>query len=141
MPVRFNTHLPANNSLTLQCCQECRAVNYPPRELCGHCLADALQWQQTTDTGEVLSVTQLHYSLEDNYLPYLPWSVGSIKLHCGPVVLAHLQPGLASGAAVIVRPVRDPQANIMLAATALDGITTGTASSWLASINFSEMTS
>ena len=75
MSTRFSTGLPASTDLMLQCCSQCRHVNYPARELCGNCLADSLQWQRVDNTGTVLSIAQLHYSLEPEYAEHLPWTV------------------------------------------------------------------
>ena len=139
MPARFDTRLPANGALTLQCCGDCGKVNYPPRELCGHCLADALQWQAVNDAGVVLSRAALHYSLEQDYAQHLPWPVGSVALDCGPVVLCHLQPGLDSGAAVTVRVIQDGAGNRMLAAVDTAGEAQKSISAWLDSVSFKEV--
>ena len=139
MPTTFSTGLPNATDLTLQCCGQCRQVNYPPRELCGNCLADSLQWQRVDNTGVVQSVTQLHYSLEPEYADHLPWTVGSIKLNCGPVVLAHLQPDIISGATVKLRLVQDQAANRMLVATGDDSASEKSAPTWLEAINFKEI--
>lgn len=138
MSVVFKTGLPHSNALTLQCCGQCQHINYPPRELCGHCLADNLQWQAVDASGVLQARTELHYSLEPTYAQHLPWAVGSIKLDCGPVVLAHLQPDIEVGAAVRLSVIQDPAGNAMLAATRCeeDG---ANASTWLQRINFREI--
>ncbi len=137
MSTQFNTGLPDSGELMLQCCGQCRQVNYPPRELCGNCLADSLQWQQVENTGSVQSVAQLHYSLEPEYTEHLPWAVANIKLDCGPVVLAHLQPDIVYGARVTLKIVQDNGANRMLVATGGDS---KSASAWLQAVNFKEIT-
>jgi uncharacterized OB-fold protein len=139
MPTTFSTGLPESTDLTLQCCSQCQQVNYPPRELCGNCLADSLQWQRVDNTGIVQSVTQLHYSLEPAYANHLPWTVGSIKLNCGPVVLAHLQPDIICGATVKLKLVQDQAANRMLVATGDDSASKKRASAWLQAVNFKEI--
>lgn len=139
MATTFSTGLPNSTELTLQCCSKCQQVNYPPRELCGHCLADSLQWQRVDNTGIVQSVTQLHYSLEPAYANHLPWTVGSIKLNCGPVVLAHLQPDIISGATVKLKLAQDQAANRMLVATGDDSASEKLASAWLQAVNFKEI--
>ena len=139
MATTFSTGLPNATELTLQCCGQCQRVNYPPRELCGHCLADSLQWQRVDDTGVVQSVAQLHYSLEQEYADHLPWAVGSIKLSCGPVVLAHLQPDIICGATVKLKLVQDQAANRMLVAIGDDSASDERASAWLKTVNFEEI--
>ena len=53
----------AEGRLALQQCTGCGTVQYPPRELCSACLADALEWRATDgEAGEVLATTLLHHS-------------------------------------------------------------------------------
>ncbi len=138
MPVRFETHLPGTGGLTLQRCGACGQVNYPPRELCGQCLADALEWETVDNKGVVLSCVALHYSLEQDYAQHLPWPVASIALACGPVAFCHLQPGLDRGAAVSVVVIEDGAGNRMLAAIdAADDAQTAV-SEWLDRVSFKE---
>ena len=140
MSLHFDTGLPASRELQLQVCGECGQVNYPRRELCGRCLADALQWQGVNPSGLVQSITELHYSLEAEYAAHLPWPVASVKMDCGPVVFAHLAPGCAIGDQVQLRTVADNNDNLMLAALPGDG-DPGAASDSLASIEFKEIQS
>ena len=137
MPARFDTGLPAASGLALPCCGRCGRVNYPPRELCGACLADGLAWKAVDSAGVVQACTELHYSLEQDYADHLPWRVASVLLACGPVVLAHLQPGVVEGAGVTVHIVEDRHGNRMLAAVE----PSGAGADWLASIQFKECSS
>ncbi|MEJ2531991.1 MAG: zinc ribbon domain-containing protein [Halioglobus sp.] len=139
MAVRFTTGLPAAAGLVLPCCSRCGRVNYPPRELCGACLADSLVWQGVDNIGMVQACTDLHYSLEPDYADHLPWRIASVVLACGPVVLAHLQPGVPEGTEVAVRIVEDRDGNRMLAAS--DPHQAGAAAEWLARIQFKECSS
>lgn len=139
MPARFDTGLPAAAGLVLPCCSRCGRVNYPPRELCGACLADHLVWQEVDNRGAVQACTELHNSLEPDYADHLPWRVASVLLACGPVVLAHLQPGVVAGADVTVHIVEDRHGNRMLAA--IDPQQSGGGADWLASIQFKECSS
>jgi uncharacterized OB-fold protein len=137
MSTHFSTGLPNSGELVLQCCSQCQQVNYPPRELCGNCLADSLQWQRVENTGSVQSIAQLHYSLEPEYAEHLPWTVANIKLDCGPVVLAHLQPDITAACRVQLKIVQDSGSNRMLVATDEDS---KSASAWLQAVNFKEIT-
>lgn len=139
MATVFATGLPATGTLTLQCCGQCQQVNYPARELCGNCLADDLQWRPVATSGTVQSLVQLHYSLEPAFAAHLPWAVASVRLDCGPVVLAHLQPGPGSGDPVTIRVIRDRDGNYMLAALGTDNSSRQAADRWLASIDFEEV--
>ncbi len=81
---------PVDGSLRLQHCESCGTVQYPPRERCGHCLADALIWQEISGAATLLAVSTLSHSLEPWFAERLPWQVASLRLDAGPVVFAHL---------------------------------------------------
>ena len=76
--------------LTLQQCSVCQTVQYPPRELCRHCLGDELNWSAVSRGGDLLAYSELQHSLEPFFQEQLPWQLASVKLDCGPVVLARL---------------------------------------------------
>lgn len=75
--------------LELQVCRQCAKVQYPAREVCHDCLGSELEWQAVDGTGELLSWCRLHASLEPWFQQRLPWIIVSVRLHTGPVVLAH----------------------------------------------------
>ena len=139
MTIIFNTGLPASGSLTLQKCGQCGRMNYPARELCGRCLADDLHWQSVKDTGLVQSQVQLHYSLEPAYAEHLPWTVASVKLDCGPVILAHLPPGIETNSPVRLKVIQDSAGNRMLVALGTDEAAQQTATDWLVAVQFREV--
>lgn len=136
---QFQTGLPASATLKLQQCSQCGQVNYPARELCGNCLADALQWRPVADTGTVQSITELQYSLEQAYTAHLPWSIASIQLDCGPIALAHLVPDTAIGSPVKLKVVQDKQGNPMLLAMGGDDAAQQAATRWLTEVQFTEI--
>ena len=138
MSAQFDTGLPGPGQLQLQCCGNCQAVNYPPRELCGSCLADSLSWRAVDERGSVLSQTDLHYSLEPNYATQVPWTIAVIKLDCGPVLFAHLQPGVSSGVIVSVKIAQDQHGSQMLIAVPSEKNASASTATWLKSIKFKE---
>ncbi len=109
----------ANNqlqaSLVLQQCEDCNTIQYPPREVCKHCLSDALSWQAVDDQGEVLASNSLYNSLEPYYQERLPWELASVKLDAGPVVLVHNGNGYRAGERVRVVSEQDARGNLLLA--------------------------
>jgi len=86
----------------LQTCLACGAVQYPPREACHRCLSVKLAWRAQPTRGELLSRTTLSHSNEPFFQQRLPWSIGLIRLDCGPSVIAHLH-GRVSSAGMPVR--------------------------------------
>lgn len=79
-----------HGQLVLPRCRDCETVQYPLREICGNCLGDNLEWGPVPAGGKLVSWTRLHASVEPFFREHLPWPVGSVKLDCGPVVIAHL---------------------------------------------------
>lgn len=88
--------------LVLQRCEHCQSVQYPPREVCGNCLSDRCRWESQPSGGVVLAVSDLHNSLELFFKDQLPWTLASVQLDCGPVVLVQLEDGAKSGSRVHV---------------------------------------
>lgn len=78
------------NEFRLQVCQQCKTVQYPPRELCKNCLADQLVWEEVSPVGTLQSWTRLHTSGNDFFRDNLPWLIGLVKLQCGPRLFVHL---------------------------------------------------
>ncbi|MFK8050547.1 MAG: Zn-ribbon domain-containing OB-fold protein [Halioglobus sp.] len=107
------------NSLHLQQCQQCKTVQYPPREVCVSCLSDDLPWREVDPAGTVQASSQLHHCLEPYFSARKPWLMGSVKLDCGPVVLAHIDPQVCdAGCRVWVLSVADASEEAVLTAIA-----------------------
>ena len=83
----------------LPACAACGDTIYPPRETCPVCLSDDIAWRPWSRRGTVLAASELRHSLTDFFRARLPWRYGSVKLDDGPVVMAHLAPGLSAGMA------------------------------------------
>ena len=52
----------ANGKFELQTCEDCGAVQYPPREACHVCLSPRLQWREQSGKAQLLACTILHHS-------------------------------------------------------------------------------
>ena len=52
----------ASGRFALQICQNCSKVQYPPRQFCGNCLSDSLEWQDVGNGGKLLAETTLQHS-------------------------------------------------------------------------------
>jgi uncharacterized OB-fold protein len=104
--------------LALQRCLACGAVQYPPRELCGSCLADALEWcVSDSEPGEVLAATRLYHSHDAQFRSRLPLSVGLVRLDAGPACVCFLVAGCGAGTHVAVSARADDAGRAVLTAT------------------------
>jgi uncharacterized OB-fold protein len=84
----------ARGLFQLQVCDECAAVQYPPREACVRCLSVQLTWRPQDGRGELIAETQVRHSLDPFFRDKLPWRVGLVQLDAGPVVVAHVHSAL-----------------------------------------------
>jgi NAD(P)-dependent dehydrogenase (short-subunit alcohol dehydrogenase family)/uncharacterized OB-fold protein len=82
------------DKLHLQACAACGAAQYPPREACGVCLADRLQWHRHSGSGEVLAMSTLRHSNHLYFKERVPWRIGAVRLDAGPTVIAFLTEGV-----------------------------------------------
>jgi NAD(P)-dependent dehydrogenase (short-subunit alcohol dehydrogenase family)/uncharacterized OB-fold protein len=80
----------AEGRFELQVCQDCAAVQYPPREACHCCLSARLAWRAQSGAGTLLGVTTLHHSNDPFFRERLPWRLGMVQLDAGPSVMVHL---------------------------------------------------
>jgi NAD(P)-dependent dehydrogenase (short-subunit alcohol dehydrogenase family)/uncharacterized OB-fold protein len=87
-PARRLTSAAALGRFELPVCQQCRAVQYPVREICRNCLSDDLRWEAVSATGVVLSVTTIRHSTDPYFQAHRPLLMGSVLLDAGPVVMA-----------------------------------------------------
>lgn len=99
----------------MQVCDECAAVQYPPREVCHRCLGDALRWKDVSPNGLLISETTLTHSNDLYFRERLPLRTGIVKMDAGPVLVAHLHGDLrpASRTRLALRLDRSGQAVIM----------------------------
>ncbi len=76
--------------LALQRCEECGAVQYPPREACVNCLSDRLRWRAIDGRGELLARTLIRHGQELYFRERGPFPTGLVRLDRGPSVIAAL---------------------------------------------------
>ena len=82
---------------SLQVCEACAAVQYPPREVCGACLSGDLVWRDVPRGGRVIAATTVRISADPYFRERTPWRVGTVTMDAGPAVIAHLHDGVQPG--------------------------------------------
>ena len=100
----------------LQTCADCEAVQYPPRQICGKCLGDALEWRDVPDGGTLLAETTLRHSNDLYFRDRLPWRLGIVAADAGPSIVAHLAEDCARGERVRLSLGIDPAGNAVATA-------------------------
>lgn len=89
--------------IRLQRCADCGTAQYPPREVCGACLSDRLEWQSADALpAQVVARTTLHHSNERRFKQRLPLTCGLVRFDAGPVAVCFLADTAAAGDAVRV---------------------------------------
>lgn len=87
----------ADGEFRLQTCQACGTVQYPPREVCRHCLSEKLSWQKADPNATLLATTTLHHSNDLYFRERLPWRIGTVHLDAGPSAVAHIHGDCVDG--------------------------------------------
>jgi NAD(P)-dependent dehydrogenase (short-subunit alcohol dehydrogenase family)/uncharacterized OB-fold protein len=80
----------AEGRFELQVCDDCGALQYPPREACHRCLSPHLKWREQGGEGELLSQTTLAHSNDLFFRERLPWRLGLVRLDAGATLMLHL---------------------------------------------------
>jgi uncharacterized OB-fold protein len=83
-------------------CNQCGLFQFPPRDLCSHCLSEEITWKSVLPLGVVLADTRIHYSLEEQFEETVPNHIGLIKLDIGPTIFANLEEELKKGDKVMI---------------------------------------
>lgn len=100
----------------LQQCGDCGAVSWPPRDVCGACRSDRLEWTPVSRSGVVLAATALHAPREDFFRARTPWRIGTVRLEAGPVAYAHLHGAVSEGDEIRLEAHIDYQSRAILIA-------------------------
>jgi uncharacterized OB-fold protein len=75
----------AAGRLCLQRCQECRALQHPPRALCTSCgCASRLVWEEVSGAGSIYSSTAIHRALLPALATLVPYTLAVVELDEGP---------------------------------------------------------
>jgi NAD(P)-dependent dehydrogenase (short-subunit alcohol dehydrogenase family)/uncharacterized OB-fold protein len=80
----------ARGVFALQRCEDCGAVQYPPREACVACLSASLRWRVMEGAGELISQTAIRHGQEPYFRERAPWRIGLARLDCGPSAIVAL---------------------------------------------------
>ena len=77
-------------TLVLQRCRGCGTFRFPPRELCGHCLARESEWVPVSGRGEIFSFNVMHQVYHPGFAAEVPYAVVLVKLDEGPKMTSNL---------------------------------------------------
>jgi len=86
--------------IELQVCGDCKAVQYPPAEVCRSCLGGRLEFAAQPASGHIIASVLVYRSYRDDFAHGGPWPVASVRLDTGPTVFAHVADLLDAGTEV-----------------------------------------
>ncbi|QTH23991.1 short-chain dehydrogenase [Rhizorhabdus wittichii] len=93
----------------LQHCRVCGTALYPRREICSHCLSgDLADVDVAGAPATMIALTTLHITHEPPLRPLLPLRIGTVVLEEGPKLIVYAAPAVATGDAVVLSVVADP---------------------------------
>lgn len=85
----FWTNLRAHR-LTMQRCEECQYVRWPPARHCPQCLATRAVWAELSGRGSVWSIAVYEHAYAPEFASSLPYNVALVELAEGPMLISNL---------------------------------------------------
>ncbi|MCE8439165.1 Zn-ribbon domain-containing OB-fold protein [Rhodovulum sulfidophilum] len=80
----------AEGRLVIQRCGACGDAVFYPREICPHCWADALSWEEASGAGRLKTFSTIWKPGHPGWIPAAPYVVGLVELAEGPTMLSHI---------------------------------------------------
>ena len=78
------------NKLTMQACEPCGHVFFPPGPVCPKCLSDKLKWRELSGRGKVKSWVVFHQLYYKGFADELPYNVTLVELEEGPHLMTNI---------------------------------------------------
>lgn len=79
--------------LTVQRCDSCEALRWPPLPGCPECRHRATTWVEVSPSGTVWSFVIYHRAFQRELANQIPYTVVMIELDDGPYMIGRLAPG------------------------------------------------
>jgi uncharacterized OB-fold protein len=102
-------------TIRLQRCGACGARQYPERDLCRVCLADALRVEDHEGRGRLVAEATLRHTLDPAVASELPLRIGTVALDEGVRLIVFLAPGVAPGETIVLRTAMRGERPIFIA--------------------------
>lgn len=82
----------AEGVLSVQRCDDCQVLRYPPALRCQNCLSANWAWIPLSGRGEVLSYIVIHQKYNAAWADRVPYNVAIIQLEEGPRMISNVVP-------------------------------------------------
>jgi uncharacterized protein len=83
--------------LRVQCCADCNQAQFFPRDHCLHCHSDRVEWQASTGSGTIYSITRVERAPTDEFRALVPYAIALVDLDEGVRIMAHANAALQIG--------------------------------------------
>ena len=77
--------------LSLQRCDACGYVRYPPSRYCPECLSDRATWAEIEPAGTLYSHTTYRRAMDGRFKGVVPYAIGYVELDAGPRMVGVLE--------------------------------------------------
>lgn len=91
----FWAHAGANR-LSVQCCNACNAIRFPPGPVCSECLSEDQGWEVVSGRGTLVSWVRFHRAYWSGFIQDLPYDVCLVQLAEGPLFVSNFARPLAA---------------------------------------------
>lgn len=78
--IQFLQQQSANGQLTMQLCNECDIMRYPPGPMCPECNSSDLGWKTVSGKGTVHSYVMIPHAINPAFKDFLPYPLVLIEL-------------------------------------------------------------
>lgn len=80
----------ARGELTLQRCEDCEALRYPPAEICPRCLSARTAWAPLSGRATLFSWAVFHHVYHAGWRDRVPYTVALVELEEGPRMFSNI---------------------------------------------------
>lgn len=79
----------ASHRLSVQCCDDCGDLHFPPSPVCPACLSQCQSWKIVSGNASLLTWGRFHRAYWNAFKDDLPYDVCVVKLAEGPVIISN----------------------------------------------------
>lgn len=83
----------AEGRLSVQRCDGCDALRWPPLPSCPECRARDTTWVRVTPSGTIWSFVVYHRAFQKSLADQIPYTVAMVQLDDGPYLVGRLENG------------------------------------------------
>lgn len=79
-----------DKKLSMQKCESCGHMHFPPSPVCPKCLGDSQTWEEVSGKGVLESWVDFHHVYWEGFRDSVPYRVCIVRLEEGPLLISNL---------------------------------------------------